>query len=323
MSGPSSIRRSAIALVFALGMLVGCSSSSVSVAPATTTSATTTAATTTAATTAPSTSTTADTTTTTTATTTTVNTSTTATAAAVAAPRLSVASYAVYDATSQRWLADFHADEPHAVGSIMKLVTAYVVMRAGQPTKSVTVPPMKLDPSESAIGLYPGEHLSRAVLLRGMLIVSANDAARALAVDVGGSTAAFVSMMNAAAQQLGLHHTVAANPIGLDAAGAHSSARDVVSIASVLMGDATFRSTVARRSATLHGRTLPTTNGLLRSYPGADGIKTGHTSAAGYCVVASAVRHGRRIIVAVVGAPTDAARVQAATKLLDWAFAHT
>jgi D-alanyl-D-alanine carboxypeptidase len=230
--------------------------------------------------------------------------------------------YAVYDVATQRWLADFHADEPHPVGSIMKLLTAYVVMHAGQPTKLVTVPPMQLDPSESAIGLYPGEQLSRAVLLRGMLIVSANDAARALAADVGGSSSSFVSMMNVAARQLGLHHTFAANPIGLDAAEAHSSARDVVMIASVLMRDATFRATVARHSATLHGRTLPTTNGLLATYAGADGIKTGHTSGARYCIVASAVRNGRRVIVAVLGAPTAAARVKDTSQLLDWAFAN-
>ena len=238
-------------------------------------------------------------------------------------PRVSASAFAVYDLSSQQWLAQLHADVAHPVGSVMKLLTAYVVMHAGDSAKMVMVPAMHLDPSESAIGLYPGERLSRALLLRAMLIVSANDAARALAIDVGGSPANFVTMMNDAARRLGLLHTVAANPVGLDAAGAESSARDVATLAALLMGDPSFRATVARQSATLHGRVHPTTNHLLRAYAGADGIKTGHTSAAGYCLVGSATRNGRTIIVVVLGAPTDAARVKATASLFDWAFHAT
>ena len=324
MSGHLSSRR--LLAPLALALLVGCSSTLPTAATPSTVNSTSIGSTTIGSSTvSPSTTSTtlpAPTTTPAPAMTTVATTVATTSTVAGRPPAVAATAYAVYDVATQRWLADFHADEPHPVGSIMKLLTAYVVMHAGQPAKLVTVPPMHLDPSESAIGLYPGEHLSRAVLLRGMLIVSANDAARALAADVGGSGPSFVAMMNAAARQLGLHHTVAANPIGLDAAGAHSSARDVITIASLLMRDATFRATVERRSATLHGRTLPTTNGLLATYPGTDGIKTGHTSGARYCIVASAVRNGRRVIVAVLGAPTDAARVKDATQLLDWAFAN-
>ena len=89
------------------------------------------------------------------------------------------------------------------------------------------------------------------------------------------------------------------------------------------MQDETFRTTVARTSANLHGQTFAATNDLLTGYPGADGIKTGHTTDAGYCLVGSATRDGRRIIVAVMGSSTDATRVAAATKLLDWGFAQT
>jgi D-alanyl-D-alanine carboxypeptidase (penicillin-binding protein 5/6) len=231
--------------------------------------------------------------------------------------------YAVYDPATDRWLAEQGADDPLPVGSIMKLLTVKVVMDAGDLSKVVTVGDLQLDPMESAIGLYRGEQLPRDVLLRAMLIVSANDAARALAVDVGGSQAAFVDMMNTTAQSLGLDHTVAANPVGLDATGAHSSARDMVRLADLLMQDDSFRATVARTSANLHGQTFPSTNGLLTSYPGADGIKTGHTTGAGYCLIGSATRNGRQIIVAVLGSSTDAGRVAAATALLDWAFDAT
>src|SRR5690606_24956979 len=108
------------------------------------------------------------------------------------------------------------------------LLTAEVVMRAGAPDRTVVVPELKVASDESAIGLRPGEQQRRDVLLRAMLIVSANDAAQALAVDVAGSTDAFVERMNDAAERLGLHDTRAANPVGLDAPGQHSSAHDVV-----------------------------------------------------------------------------------------------
>jgi D-alanyl-D-alanine carboxypeptidase (penicillin-binding protein 5/6) len=127
-------------------------------------------------------------------------------------------------------------------------------------------------------------------------------------------------MMNDAAQSLGLAQTVAANPVGLDAADAHSSARDMVTIASILMRDATFRTTVARTSARMNGHVFNATNKLLTAYDGATGVKTGHTTDASYCLVGSATRGDRNVIVAVLGAPSDAARIDGASALLDWAF---
>ena len=238
------------------------------------------------------------------------------------APAVNATAYAVYDSTNGRWLAGNQADAPLPVGSIMKLLTSYVVMQAGDPTKIVTVPKLEVDISESSIGLYQGEQLPRDVLFRAMIIVSANDAARTLALDIGGTTEGFVAMMNAAAAQLGLTNTVAANPIGLDAPGAHSSARDVISVAAMLMQDQTFREAVAKPTARLHGKIFASTNKLLTTYEGADGIKTGHTTGAGYCLVGSATRDGRRIIVAVLGAPTEDQRFADAAALLDWGFAQ-
>jgi D-alanyl-D-alanine carboxypeptidase (penicillin-binding protein 5/6) len=193
-------------------------------------------------------------------------------------------------------------------------------LQAGDPTHVATVPALKLDDSESSIGLFEGEKLPRDLLLRAMLIVSANDAARTLALDVGGSEQAFVDQMNETAQALGMVNTVAANPTGLDAAEGHSSARDMVVVATVLMDDPTFRVTVARTDARLHGLVYPSRNPLLTRYQGATGVKTGHTTGAGYCIVGSANRDGRSVIVAVLGAPSDRARLDGATALLDWAF---
>ena len=204
------------------------------------------------------------------------------TTSATGLPSVDAKAYAVYDVTANRWLAASNADSPMPVGSVMKLLTSYVVLQAGDLGKIVTVPALTEDVDESMIGLYEGEQLPRDVLLRAMLIVSANDAARTLATDVGGSIDEFVNRMNSAAQVLGMTNTVAANPIGLDALGAHSSAHDMISLATLLMQNATFRKAVIKPSANLHGQTFNSTNGLLQSYDGATGVKTGHTTDAGY-----------------------------------------
>ena len=238
-------------------------------------------------------------------------------------PGVAAPAYVLVDADTGEVLAGSNADEQLPVGSLMKLLTAYVVMQAGDPTKTVTIPPLDLVADESNIGLSPGLTFQRDLLLRALLVVSAGDAAQALAVDVAGSEAAFVEQMNAAAAQLGLTNTVAMNETGLDAEGAHSTAADIARLAGLLMRDETFRDTVDNRSAKLFGITRPATNQpFLVGYPGATGVKTGHTSGAGYCLAASATRDGRSLIAVVLGLPTLAARTSAAEAVLDWGFAQ-
>jgi D-alanyl-D-alanine carboxypeptidase len=156
-----------------------------------------------------------------------------------------------------------------------------------------------------------------------MLVASANDAARTLAVDVAGNEHSFVRMMNAEAAAAGLDATRYANPDGLDDPAQHASAADVARLAHDLMRDPTFRRIVAAESTRLNGSLLPTTNDLLGAYGGADGIKTGHTDEAGWCIAASATRDGRSIVAVVLGAPTEQARDDAARTLLDYGFQQT
>ena len=218
-------------------------------------------------------------------------------------------------------LATTNADARLSVGSLMKLLNAVVAYDAGQQDKDIVAPDgLAGSEGESVIGIGAGQVVSRSLLIRAMLKVSANDAARLLAIDIAGSEDAYATMMNDAAASLGLTNTHAVNASGLDAEGQFSSARDLITLATVLSANADFRQTVMETTAQFNGQTIPNTNDLLVTYPGADGIKTGHTSNAGYCLLASATRHGRRIIVAVLGAPTDDARDQAAATLLDWAF---
>ncbi|TML03260.1 MAG: D-alanyl-D-alanine carboxypeptidase, partial [Actinobacteria bacterium] len=135
---------------------------------------------------------------------------------------------------------------------------------------------------ESLMGLRTGERLTVADLLRGLLIVSANDAAVTLANDIAGSQKAFVRMMNRRARELGLHDTHYANPVGLDAPGNYSSAADLVKLALVLRQRAFFRATTNLATATLrsgsHVRHLVNRNDLVRTVPLVNGVKTGHTT---------------------------------------------
>ena len=162
--------------------------------------------------------------------------------------------------------------------------------------------------------------MQRDLLIRAMLIVSANDAARMLALDIAGGEPQFAEQMNQMAGALGLANTRAANVTGLDAEGQFSTASDMTRLAALLMTNASFQLTVRRTDAVLNEISYPATNDLLTLYPGADGIKTGRTTAAGWCIVASATRNNRRIIATVLGAPTEEARNAAATALLDWGF---
>jgi D-alanyl-D-alanine carboxypeptidase (penicillin-binding protein 5/6) len=235
-------------------------------------------------------------------------------------PQVAAAAYVVVDGDTGEALASLDADQPRPVASLVKLMTARLVLDAGPLEDIATVPPLQIAGDESQAGLRPGDHVSRGELLQAMLVASANDAARTLAVDVAGDERRFVRMMNAEAAAAGLDATRYANPVGLDDPAQHSSAADVARLARDLMQDPAFRRVVAAKSTTLNGSELPTTNDLLGTYAGANGIKTGHTDEAGWCIAASATRDGRSIVAVVLGAPTEQARDAAARALLDYGF---
>jgi D-alanyl-D-alanine carboxypeptidase (penicillin-binding protein 5/6) len=237
-------------------------------------------------------------------------------------PDVAVPAYVVFDGASRRVLAVHNPDDRRPVGSIVKLMTAHVVLEAGNPGRRVSVPPIRLAEDETSVELRQGEVQRRDVLTRAMLIASAGDAASALAKDVAGTPTAFVARMNDAAREMDLDDTAFKNPNGLDAAGQYSSARDVTDLAIRLMRRPQVRATVSRGAARLHGRSFAATNDLLGVYRGADGVKTGHTDEAGWCIAASARRGGRRIFVTVLGAPTREARARAVRRLLDWGFSQ-
>src|SRR4051794_38774594 len=194
------------------------------------------------------------------------------------------------------------------MASTAKLMTALLTLEHKKLTDTVTAPAYSPAAAESVVGLRAGERMTVADLLRALLLPSANDAAAALAVDVAGSKPAFVAMMNRRARQLGLRATHYANPIGLDAPGNYSSARDLVELALVLRRNAFFRATVDQPRAVLHSgsrrRVVVNRNDLVGRVPFVNGVKSGHTLGAGYVLVGSARRNGVGVLSAVMGEPS-------------------
>jgi D-alanyl-D-alanine carboxypeptidase (penicillin-binding protein 5/6) len=205
-----------------------------------------------------------------------------------------------------------NARDERPIASTTKLMTALLTLERARLGEKLTAVPYHPAPAESVIGLRAGERLTVADLMRGLLLASANDAAATLAARIGGSRARFVRLMNRRARQLGLHDTHYANPIGLDEAGNHSSAEDLVKLTLILRRNRFFRAVTNLPSATLktgaRPRTIVNRNTLVREVPAVNGVKTGHTSTAGYVLVGSATRKGITVISAVLGEPSEAAR---------------
>jgi D-alanyl-D-alanine carboxypeptidase (penicillin-binding protein 5/6) len=204
------------------------------------------------------------------------------------------------------------ADERKPVGSAVKLMTALLTLERAELSDRFRATDYRPSPAESQIGLRPGERMSVRDLLRGLLSESGNDAAMALAVGVAGSERAFVRQMNRRARQLGLSNTHYRNPIGLDAPGAYSSARDLVTLATLLRTKPFFRRTVNQPSVQLttgdHPRTFANRNDLVGRVKWINGVKTGHTAGAGYVLVGSGRSNGIQVVSAVLGTPSEAAR---------------
>jgi serine-type D-Ala-D-Ala carboxypeptidase (penicillin-binding protein 5/6) len=226
---------------------------------------------------------------------------------AIRAPAAILVEPATGDVVFQR-----QAARPRAIASTTKLMTTLVTLERAKLSQTMTAVRYSALPAESVIGLRAGERLTVADLLRGVLLASANDAAATLAARIGGSQRAFVALMNRRARQLGLTHTHYANAIGLDAAGNHSSAEDLVKLTLILRRNAFFRAVTNLPSATLqtgaHERTILNRNLLVRAVPEVNGVKTGHTLAAGYVLVGSASKHGITVISAVLGDSGEGAR---------------
>ncbi|MBE3556536.1 MAG: D-alanyl-D-alanine carboxypeptidase [Firmicutes bacterium] len=261
--------------------------------------------------------------------------------AAVPPPSVDVRAAVVMDATSGRVLWSQHADEPLPPASLTKLMTMYLVLQAIhagklQWTEKVTADAATEAMGGSEIGLVRGEQRTVRELFEAMVIPSANDATFLLAEKVGGSEAAFVDQMNQTAKRLGLTHARFLNSTGLPEEGNPNfdaqhrlSAEDVAKLSRALLTTYPEVLQYTRMSKlTLRNGALqqPNSNPLVADktlFPGVDGLKTGFTDAAGYCLSATAdpKQYGWRVITVEMGAPSEAARQSESLKLLRWAYA--
>jgi D-alanyl-D-alanine carboxypeptidase (penicillin-binding protein 5/6) len=212
------------------------------------------------------------------------------------------------------------------IASTTKLMTALLTLERSKLSDIAPAARYRGLAIESKIGLRPGERLSVADLLRGLLVYSANDAAVTLAEHVSGSRAAFVTEMNRRAAQLGLRDTRFANPVGLDSPGNYSTAADLAKLTMALQRFPFFREVADAPSVTLKSgarpRTFQNRNQLVRRFPWISGVKTGHTQSAGWVLIGSGKRRGISLISVVLGTTSEAARNNDTLKLLQYGFAQ-
>jgi D-alanyl-D-alanine carboxypeptidase (penicillin-binding protein 5/6) len=249
-----------------------------------------------------------------------------AASASIPVPSAAAAAWLLTDVTSGQTLASQNADERRDPASLTKLMTAYVVFGALRaktivPSQPVTVSERAWKAEGSRMFIEPRRAVSVDELLRGMIVQSGNDASIALAELVGGSEEAFVQKMNAEAARLGMTNTRFTNVTGLSHPQHYSTAADLAKVAAALIRDyPEYYPLYSQKEFRYNNITQPNRNRLLWSDPHVDGMKTGHTEAAGWCLVATALRGDRRVLAVVLGASSDAARASEAQKLLNWGF---
>jgi D-alanyl-D-alanine carboxypeptidase (penicillin-binding protein 5/6) len=242
------------------------------------------------------------------------------------APTVAAKSWLLLDYATGQALAGYNPDERVEPASLTKLMTAYLVFSALrqktlQPNQAVPVSERAWKTQGSRMFVEPKRPVSVDELLRGVIVQSGNDACVALAEAVAGSEENFVQMMNREAQRLGLKGTRFANATGLSDAQHYSTARDLGALAAALIRDfPEYYPLYSIREYSYNKITQPNRNRLLWLDPNVDGVKTGHTENAGYCLIASAKRGSRRLVSVVMGTASDAMRAQESQKLLNFGF---
>ena len=257
-----------------------------------------------------------------------------ATAQAPQPPEIAARAYLLLDVTANQILAAKDIDSPVEPASLTKLMTAYLVFDALKSKKidlkqTLPVSERAWKMPGSRMFIDPKMQVPVEDLVKGMIVQSGNDATVALAEGVGGSVERFVQLMNTQAKALGLNATTFKNPEGLTEAGHTTTARDLSVLATRLMRDfpeyVGYYAVKKYRYPGTPAANDNNRNSLLFRDPTVDGLKTGHTEAAGYCLVATAKRDfpnvgSRRLLSVVLGAASENARANESQKLLNWGY---
>lgn len=245
-----------------------------------------------------------------------------------AAPKIQASGYLLVDATNGEILVEHNAEEPLPPASLTKMMTAYIAEREITEGRmsfddQVPVSVKAWKTGGSRMFIREGTEVRLEDLLRGIIIQSGNDASVAVAEYIAGSEDVFADVMNQTAISLGMTNTQFKNATGLPQEGHYTTAKDLSILAARIIQD--FPDTYPiykEKNFTYNGIKQANRNSLLFRDPTVDGLKTGHTEEAGYCLVASAERDGFRLISVVMGTASEKAREQETTKLLQYGFRY-
>jgi serine-type D-Ala-D-Ala carboxypeptidase (penicillin-binding protein 5/6) len=243
-----------------------------------------------------------------------------------APPAVNAHSWILVDHFSGKVLAQQNADERAEPASLTKLMTAYVVfaaLREGRAklTDMVTISEHAWRTQGSRTFVQVGTQVPLDILLKGMIVQSGNDATVALAERLGGTEAAFAQMMNEYAQRLGMKSSHFVNSDGLPSPEHYTTARDIATLSSALIREfPQYYPLFSVREFLWNNIRQGNRNTLLGKDPSVDGLKTGHTDTAGFCLASSANRNGMRLIAVVMGSPSEKAREEASAALLNYGY---
>jgi D-alanyl-D-alanine carboxypeptidase (penicillin-binding protein 5/6) len=243
-----------------------------------------------------------------------------------APPQVKARAWVLVDHFSGRILAQQHADDREEPASLTKLMTAYVVFQALTDgrlklTDQVTISKHAWKAEGSRTFVQVGTQIPADILIKGMIVQSGNDATIALAEKLGGTEDAFAQMMNEYARRLGMQGSHFVNSDGLPAPDHYTTPRDMATLASALIRQfPQYYGLFSLREFMWNNIRQGNRNTLLGKDPSVDGLKTGHTDAAGFCLVSSANRDGMRLVSVVMGAPSERAREEASSALLNYGY---
>jgi len=247
------------------------------------------------------------------------------------APALPAKAWLLMDYDTGQVLASANADEALPPASLTKMMTSYIIeqaLRTGKlkPTDLITVSEnawCRGTSAESCMYLPLNSQATVMDILRGIIVQSGNDASKAIAEHMAGSEAGFAKLMNAEAQRLGMTQTNFVNPTGLPDPAHKSSAKDLAILARAIIRDgAEYYPIYAEREFTYNGIKQGNRNALLYTDPSVDGLKTGHTSEAGFCLVTSAKRNEMRLISVILNTHSAQARADQTRTLLGWGYSQ-
>ena len=244
-------------------------------------------------------------------------------------PSLAVKAYLLTDVNSGKSIATLNSEMRVEPASLTKIMTAYLSFKALQNNhlqlnQTLPVSEIAWKVEGSKMFIEPNKPVTVDELLHGMIIQSGNDASIALAEGIAGTEMQFADMMNKEAQRLGMKNTHFMNATGLPDAQHYTTAKDLSILATALISDFPdqYKRLYSVKEYSYNNITQPNRNRLLWLDPNVDGMKTGHTESAGYCLISSAKRDGVRRLSVVLGAPSDAARATESQKLLNYGFQY-